>query len=173
MEIELTAPQDYPVFYKTRVGLPLSDRMELIDLLNLRLVSSIDLMIQLKQAHWNSMGPPFVAMLGLFDQIHEAAANHLDQLAEHIVQLGGLAEGTLRLAASHTRLPAYTIELSEGISHTDAVATALSVFAEQVRASTNEAAELDDGVTANLFTEISRGIDQWFWFAEAHNPITA
>jgi starvation-inducible DNA-binding protein len=173
MKIDLTPPQDYPVFYKTRMGLPLSDRIELIYLLNLRLASSIDLTTQLKQAHWNSKGPSFIATHGLFDQIHEAVTKYVDQIAERIMQLGGMAEGTLRLAANRTRLPAYTIELAEGMSHIDAVATALSVFAEQVRASANEAAELDDAVTAHLFTEISRGIDQWLWFAEAHNLITA
>lgn len=29
--------------------------------------------------------------------------------------------------------------------------------------------ELDDADTADLFTEISRGIDKWLWFVEAHS----
>jgi starvation-inducible DNA-binding protein len=32
-----------------------------------------------------------------------------------------------------------------------------------------EATELDDAGTADLFTEISRGIDKLLWFVEAHS----
>ena len=28
---------------------------------------------------------------------------------------------------------------------------------------------LDDADTADLFTEVSRGIDKWLWFVEAHS----
>ena len=33
----------------------------------------------------------------------------------------------------------------------------------------DEADELDDADTADIFTEISRGIDKWLWFVEAHS----
>jgi len=32
-----------------------------------------------------------------------------------------------------------------------------------------EAPKIYEADTANLFTEISRGIDQWLWFIEAHS----
>ena len=40
---------------------------------------------------------------------------------------------------------------------------------QEVRGTINEADELDDAGTADLFTEISRGIDKWLWFVEAHS----
>ena len=36
------------------------------------------------------------------------------------------------------------------------------------RLTIDEADGLDDADTADLFTEISRGIDKWLWFVEAH-----
>jgi DNA-binding ferritin-like protein (oxidative damage protectant) len=45
---------------------------------------------------------------------------------------------------------------------------ALSTFGREARNTINEADELDDADTADLFTEISRGIDKWLWFVEAH-----
>ena len=33
----------------------------------------------------------------------------------------------------------------------------------------DEANALDDADTADLFTEVSRGIDKWLWFVEAHS----
>jgi starvation-inducible DNA-binding protein len=45
-------------------------------------------------------------------------------------------------------------------------------LAAAVRLSIDEAAELEDAGTADLFTEISRGIDKWLWFVEAHSQAT-
>ena len=36
----------------------------------------------------------------------------------------------------------------------------------------DEANTLDDADTADLFTEVSRGIDKWLWFVEAHSQAT-
>jgi starvation-inducible DNA-binding protein len=32
----------------------------------------------------------------------------------------------------------------------------------------NETQTLEDADTADMFTDISRGIDKWLWFVEAH-----
>ena len=55
------------------------------------------------------------------------------------------------------------------MAHVEGVARALSTFGHEARNTINEANELDDADTADLFTEISRGIDKWLWFVEAHS----
>lgn len=45
---------------------------------------------------------------------------------------------------------------------------ALSTFGHEIRSSIEEATELDDADTADLFTEVSRGVDKWLWFVESH-----
>jgi starvation-inducible DNA-binding protein len=84
------------------------------------------------------------------------------------VELGGIAEGTVRVAASRSQLDEYPLTIAEGIAHVDAVSTALSTFGQEARLTIDEAEGLDDADTADLFTEISRGIDKWLWFVEAH-----
>jgi starvation-inducible DNA-binding protein len=76
------------------------------------------------------------------------------------------------MAAAHTRLPEYSIEISEGLAHVEGVARALSTFGQEARDTIYETDELDDADTADLFTEISRGIDKWLWFVEAHSQAT-
>jgi starvation-inducible DNA-binding protein len=123
----------------------------------------------MKQAHWNVKGPSFIGLHELFDKVAKSVEGYVDQIAERIAQLGGIAEGTVRMAASRTRLSEYPLEIAEGMAHVEAVARALSTFGKEVRTTIDEANALDDADTADLFTEISRGTDQWLWFVEAHS----
>ena len=99
----------------------------------------------------------------------EAVESYADMIAERIVQLGGVAQGTARVAAARSRLEEYPLAIADGLAHVEAVARALSTFGEEARHTINEADELDDADTADMFTEISRGIDKWLWFVEAHS----
>jgi starvation-inducible DNA-binding protein len=58
------------------------------------------------------------------------------------------------------------------MAHVEAVARALSTFGREARVTIDEADALEDADTADLFTEISRGIDKWLWFVEAHSQAT-
>ena len=84
-------------------------------------------------------------------------------------RIGGIAEGTARVAASRSQIEEYPLHIGDGLAHVEAVARALSTFGHEARNLINEADELDDADTADLFTEISRGIDKWLWFVEAHS----
>jgi starvation-inducible DNA-binding protein len=85
------------------------------------------------------------------------------------VQLGGITEGTVRVATARSRLEEYPLAIANGAAHVEAVAKALSTFGREVRSTINEADDLNDADTADLFTEVSRGIDKWLWFVEAHS----
>jgi starvation-inducible DNA-binding protein len=155
--------------YETENDLPKDARVEVIGIANQRLADIIDLQTQLKQAHWNVKGPHFIGLHELFDKIAEGVESYVDMIAERIVQLGGIAQGTVRVAASRSRLAEYPLDIADGAAHVEAVARALSTFGREARMTIEETDELDDADTADLFTEISRGIDKWLWFVEAHS----
>jgi starvation-inducible DNA-binding protein len=161
-----------PKMYETENDLPKGHRTELNALMNQRLASAVDLQMQMKQAHWNVKGPSFIGLHELFDKVAEAVEGYVDEIAERIVQLGGVAEGTVRMAAARTRLVEYSPEISDGMAHVEGVARALSTFGAEARKTIEQADELEDADTADLFTEISRGIDKWLWFVEAHSQAT-
>ena len=154
--------------YKTENDIPQEVRLKLNVLANQGLADAVDLQMQMKQAHWNVKGPHFIGLHELFDQIDEAVESYVDLIAERIVQLGGIAEGTVRVAAGRSRLEEYPLVIADGCAHVEAVSYALSTFGREARATINQANELDDADTADIFTEISRGIDKWLWFVEAH-----
>jgi starvation-inducible DNA-binding protein len=163
---------EFPKMYETENDISLQRRTELNALMNQRLASAVDLQMQLKQAHWNVKGPNFIGLHELFDKVDEAVESYVDMIAERIVQLGGIAEGTVRVAASRTRLAEYPLQIADGLTHVEAVARALSTFGQEARGTIKEANALDDAGTADLFTEVSRGLDKWLWFVEAHSQAT-
>jgi starvation-inducible DNA-binding protein len=142
--------EDSPAMYETENDLSQSRRFELNALLNLRLASAVDLQLQLKQAHWNVKGPNFIGLHELFDKVNAAVAGYVDLIAERVAQLGGIAEGTVRVAAARTRLPEYPLSIAEGPAHVEAVARGLSLFGREARDTIEEANALGDAVTAPL-----------------------
>ena len=172
MNSTLSPIAEVPVMYETENDLAKGHRVELNKLMNQRLADAVDLQLQMKQAHWNVKGPSFIGLHELFDKVDEAVESYVDMIAERIVQLGGIAEGTVRVAATRSRLDEYPLSIADGLAHVEAVARALSTFGREARNTINEADELDDADTADIFTEISRGIDKWLWFVEAHSQAT-
>ncbi|MFI5216005.1 MAG: DNA starvation/stationary phase protection protein Dps [Candidatus Limnocylindria bacterium] len=154
--------------FKTKNDLPETTRGKTVELLNARLADCVDLQTQTKQAHWNVKGSDFIALHKLFDEINEDVEGYVDEIAERAVQLGGVARGTARMAARSSSLPEYPSSAVDGRSHVDALSSALAAFGEAVRKAVGEANDLGDLDTADLFTEVSRGIDKWLWFVEAH-----
>ena len=154
--------------YKTRNDLPEVTRIKVIDILNSRLADAIDLYYQVKQAHWNVKGPNFIALHKLFDDIASAVAEYADLIAERIVQLGGTAEGTVRVSAKRSNLSEYPLAIANGKEHIEALSIALSFFGNQARQAIDQTATLHDMDTSDIFTEVSRGIDKYLWFVEAH-----
>lgn len=154
--------------HPTKNDLPETVRTKVIELLNARLADAIDLQTQMKQAHWNVKGPSFIALHELFDKVNEDVEDYVDGLAERAIQLGGVALGTARVAAKKSQLGEYPLTISDGREHVEAVASALATFGKSVRQAIETTDELRDRDTSDLFTEVSRGVDKWLWFVEAH-----
>jgi starvation-inducible DNA-binding protein len=160
--------RDTARLYDTKNDLSRETRVEVIALLNQRLAEAIDLQTQCKQAHWNVKGPAFIALHKLFDEITEDVEGYVDEIAERVVQLGGIAEGTVGAVEERSKLPDYPLALATGAEHVAALSDALAAFGRAVRVGIEEMNELEDAGTADLLTGISRGVDKWLWFVEAH-----
>ena len=154
--------------HSTKNDLPEAKRIPIAQLLNQSLADLIDLQLQAKQAHWNVKGPNFISLHELFDSVAGDAGAFADSVAERIVALGGQAEGTIHAVGRHTALPAYPLEIVSGQDHVGTLSTSIAVVGKAVRVAIDRAIELDDADTADLFTEVSRGLDKKLWFVESH-----
>jgi starvation-inducible DNA-binding protein len=154
--------------YKTKNDLSRKSREGVVALLNARLADSVDLMMQAKQAHWNIKGPQFIALHELFDKIVEDSEGWIDDLAERAVALGGTAYGTVRVAAKQSSLKEYPLDISSGADHIEALSSALASYGKAVRSAIDGTDKMGDAGSADLFTGISRDVDKYLWFVEAH-----
>ncbi|MCC7462347.1 MAG: DNA starvation/stationary phase protection protein Dps [Gammaproteobacteria bacterium] len=154
--------------HRTRNSLSQKTRAGIEKLLNARLADALDLAAQAKHAHWNVKGPHFIALHELFDRLHAAVGGHVDVLAERITALGGTARGTVRTVAGTSTLAAYPEDITAGADHLAALADRLADFGARLRAAIDAATRLGDAGSADLFTGVSRDIDQQLWLIEAH-----
>ena len=154
--------------YRTRVDLPTEVREQVITLLNQHLADAFDLYSQAKQAHWNVKGPEFFQLHELFDKLADETEGYVDLIAERITALGGTAAGTVRMSAAASRLDEYPLDVSRGLSSVEALAGAYASLAKTTREAIETTERADDADTADLLTEVSRGLDKSLWFLEAH-----
>ena len=154
--------------HPTKNDLPEPARRAVIELLTQQLADILDLGIQAKQAHWNVKGPHFIGLHELFDKVAEVLEEFTDDVAERAVELGGTALGTAQIVAEKSRLTAYPLDLASGQGHVAALSSALASFGATTRAGIEAAGKAGDADTADLFTEVSRGVDKLLWMVEAH-----
>ena len=152
----------------THNDLDQATREQVIQLLNQQLADTFDLFSQTKQAHWNVKGPQFYQLHLLYDTLAEGLQGYVDEIAERATALGGVAMGTARMAAENTRLPEYPPEATDSMESVRCLVDRFANAAASTRRALDEADKAGDADTVDLFTEISRDLDKWLWFLEAH-----
>ncbi len=132
--------------------------------MQVRLADGIDLALVTKQAHWNLKGPQFIGVHLMLDGFRDEQDNWNDMMAERITQL----RGTVQEVGRETKLSPYTTDLYAIADHVKALIERYAAFANSVRQNIDDTDEAGDAGTADLLTEISRGVDKQLWFLEAH-----
>ena len=148
--------------------LPESTRVEIVELCNTRLADAVDLQMQCKYAHWNVKGPNFRSLHELFDQVNGDVEDYVDMIAERAVQLGGIADYTAYVVPMWANLAEYRADAGGEHAYVKTLAGALESFGKRARVAIALCEELGDVVSADLFTEITRGTDKWLWMVRSH-----
>ncbi|MCL4298125.1 MAG: DNA starvation/stationary phase protection protein Dps [Anaerolineae bacterium] len=153
---------------KTSHDLPKETREEMVQLLNQQLADTFDLFSQTKQAHWNVKGPEFYQLHELYDELAGELLGYVDMIAERATALGGAATGTVRMAAQASRLPEFKDSPVGSRESVQLLVERYAGLAQSTRQGIDTADEAGDADTADLLTEVSRGLDKSLWFLEAH-----
>lgn len=154
--------------FETRIDLNLKNRQEVIGVLNAQLADTFNMFSFMKHAHWNVKGQQFMALHKLFDEIAAGLLAHIDEMAERATALGGMALGTTRIVSESSQLEPYPLTIVDGIETVLVLANRMAQLAASIRGAAKRAEQLEDMDTNDLFIEISRDLDKWLWFLEAH-----
>ena len=157
-----------PYMHKTRNETQSNAKKVSMETLQARLVDGLDLALVIKQAHWNLKGPEFIGVHLMLDGFRTEVDDYNDKVAERITQLGGTARGTTQAVAAESKLAPYPVDIYAVGDHLAALIDRYAVYANAVRENIDQTDEAGDPGTADLLTEVSRGIDKQLWFLEAH-----
>ncbi len=167
-QAQKTSPTAPARLHKTHNDLKSNAKTVAMELLNARLADAIDLALITKQAHWNLKGPQFIGIHLMLDGFRKEQDEWVDTMAERVTQLGGTALGTTQTVAKGTTLEPYPTDIYAIADHLKELIDRYAKVANGIRAAIDHADEAGDADTADIFTEVSRGLDKQLWFLEAH-----
>ncbi|MBD2201559.1 DNA starvation/stationary phase protection protein Dps [Calothrix sp. FACHB-1219] len=152
----------------TIIDIPQGIRSDAVDKLNYLLALMADLYSQFKTAHWNVKGMNFISLHKMFDDLAGEVDGHVDSIAERLVALGGIAYGTIKMAASSSTLSELSIEQFNGASYLKSLAINIVKITSLLREYSGALDSSGDITTANFLLELAYSLDKMLYFIESH-----
>lgn len=143
-------------------------RAALTQVLNRHVALAADLYSQIKQAHWNVVGPSFIALHKLFDEQAVVVLGHIDLYAERIRALRGVPAGTIRQAVRESPLPDLQARELPGQEAVRDILQRFDIYSASLTAVIEECAKHEDLATQDIFIETLREVDRNAYFLRSH-----
>lgn len=133
-----------------------------------RLSTLIDLSLILKHIHWNVVGMGFVAVHELMDQQTRSVRAMVDDIAERISTLGGVAAGLAgQVSDMRDAGEDYALGRAEVMAHLGALDKVYESVTTSHRSAIDQVSELDP-ITEDLLVGQAGELEMAHWFVRAH-----
>jgi starvation-inducible DNA-binding protein len=145
-----------------------SRQTEVTDRLNHHLALASDMYSQVKQAHWNVVGPNFIALHKLFDEQAAMFVAHIDVYAERMRALQAVPSGTIRQAAQESDLPdldARELPWDEAVS---LILDRFEAYGASIKDAIEHSEQQEDLVTQDLYIEALHEAEKHAYFLRSH-----
>jgi starvation-inducible DNA-binding protein len=161
--------QPYGTLRSLPIALPQKARAASCDALNEILADTMVLYSLYKKHHWNVAGPTFYQLHLLFDKHAEEQNELVDQLAERVQSLGGIAVGDPRHASEITTIPRPPDGAEEVAVMIDRTLRAHETIIGKVRKAIKTTEQNDDwGSNDLLMGDVLRTHELEVWFLSEH-----
>ena len=148
-------------------GMDPSDANEVIDILDKRMASLIDLSLTLKHVHWNVVGPNFIAVHEMLDPQVDSVRAMVDVIAERIATLGGIPVGTPGALVERRDWDDYSLGRATVDEHLAALDRVYEGVIGSHRTAMSRMGDLDP-VSEDLLISQSADLELFQWFVRAH-----
>jgi starvation-inducible DNA-binding protein len=161
--------QNFGTVRQFPLGLAYNARLLSCERLNRILADSQILYALYKKHHWLMRGPTFYQLHLLLDKHAEEQIKLIDEIAERVQTLGGIAVGDPRHVAEITRVP----RPPDGCEEVPAMLSRLLEAHELILTDSHDAAKTvadmgDDGTNDLLVSEVIRTNELQAWFLVEH-----
>jgi len=144
-----------------------ADSASVIEILQDRLVSLIDLHLTLKHVHWNVVGMNFIAVHEMLDPQVDTVRLQTDAVAERIAILGGEPKGTPGAVVEMRRWNDYELDRAPSVQHLVALDDVYSGVIADHRSAISTVGDLDP-ITQDLLIGHAGDLELFQWFIRAH-----
>lgn len=145
---------------------------EVIEILDRRLASLIDLTLTLKHVHWNVVGPNFISVHEMLDPQADAMRSMVDETAERIAALGGTPVGTPGALVMRRTWDDYQLGRGLALEHLAALDHVYAGVIVDHREAQQRLAALD-AVSEDMVIGHLHQLEQFRWFITAHLEASA
>jgi starvation-inducible DNA-binding protein len=153
---------------KPNIGIDDDSATAICKLLNTLLADEFNLYARTRNCHWNVTGPAFSILHKFFEGQYEELDEIMDEVAERVRMLGGMADGNMKAFVGNTRL-------AEAKDETGAMKMVQSLLNDHetiIRSVRDDIETIGDTYkdagTADFVTGVMKAHEKMAWMLRAH-----
>lgn len=137
------------------------------DLLNKQIANWSLLYVKFHNYHWYVKGNQFFTLHTKFEELYNEAGQHVDELAERLLAIGGAPIATMKAFLEHSTLKeASCMESSAQMVET--IIEDFSIMIGELKEGMNTAQEADDETTSDILLAIHTGLEKHRWMLQSY-----
>ncbi|GAA1129598.1 DNA starvation/stationary phase protection protein [Citricoccus alkalitolerans] len=144
-------------------GIEIEDGHRVAEILQMRLHALNDLQLTLKHAHWNVVGPNFIAVHEMLDPQVDVVRGFVDEVAERVATMGLSPQGTPGAITSERTWDDYGLGRADTLAHISALDKVYDGVIADHRNAIDEVGKIDP-IAEDLLVGQARELELFQWF---------
>jgi starvation-inducible DNA-binding protein len=153
---------------KPNIGLSDKSRKAVSAVLADLLANEVALYIATRGAHWNVVGPNFGALHTFFESQYEALDEILDDVAERMRSLGGIAPASVSAYAKAKSIDDGAGAAANATAMVESLLAAHEAVIKQLRKAESIADNAEDAGSEDFFVSLIETHEKMAWMLRAH-----